>query len=100
MSGDFRSNDDTVIMTVGKGKISLQGAVGEQINYWYDGEAHHTIVGANANILEDDNFITGSDLSSLVEEKAVDYVAAQASDITALTKNSTALAAVNYSKKK
>lgn len=100
LSGDFRSTDDTVILTVGKGKISLQGAVGEQLNYWYDGEAHHTIVGANANVLEDDNFITSNDLSALVENKAVDYSAAQASDITSLTKSNNALPSLSYSKKK
>ena len=100
MSADIRVKDDTVILKIGNGKISLQGAAGEQLNYWEDGEAHHTFLSAAAydNVLEDDNFITSDNLSALVEDKAADYSAMQ-SDNLALEKNNQ-LPSVTYSSKK
>ena len=103
MSGDITLKGDTAVIKIGKGKVSLQGAAEEQFN-WYDndGEAHHTILGsANSdNVLESDNFITGNDLSAIVEYKAVDYSVAQASSVTDLTKSNNALPVLSPSKKK
>ena len=97
---DINIKGDTAILKVGKGKISLQGAAGEQISYWYDGEEYHTIFssGAYDNVLEDDNFITSDNLSALVQNNSADY-SVMHSDNSVLIKNNS-LSAITYSGKK
>ena len=65
---------DTVIFTVGKGKISLEGAAGENITYYDEnGRTSKIYSNENANVFEDDNFITDSDLSAIIQSDSVDY---------------------------
>lgn len=99
-SGSVKVVDDTVIFTIGKGKISMQGAAGERLTWWEDGEKTSKIFTVSNNVLEDDNFITSNDLSSIVEDKAVDYSVMATGDVTSLTKSNNALPVLSPSKKK
>ena len=65
---------DDVIITVGKGKISLKGAAGENITYCDEnGRTSKIYSNENANIFEDDNFIADNDLSAIIRSDSVDY---------------------------
>ena len=78
----------------------MQGAYGEQVTWWEDGEKTTKVFTVSNNVLEDDNFITADDLSSIVESKTVDYAFAQAGNVTSLTKSSNALSVLSSFKKK
>ena len=84
-----------VIFTIGSGRITVLGAADKTVSY-IEGGKKKTYGNSAANVLEDDNFITDNDLSSLVEEKAVDYSFAQ----TTLTQENNQLPSVTFSGKK
>ena len=106
MSGDVRVNGETVIFSVGKGKISLQGAADEQITYWYDGEKHTAIYPSNGYgsddvffYSDDADFGGGNDLSAIVQTKAA-YSVAQADYSTSLVPKNDSLPIIAPSDKK
>ena len=77
---DFDSvKGDTVIFTVGNGKISVEGAAGKKITYRDEnGKTSKLYSNPTANVVDnwfvaDDNFATDNDLSALVQNKAADY---------------------------
>lgn len=95
---------DTVIFTVGKGKISLSGAANKDITIIEDG-AQKTIPYTARNVAEswfvaDDNNFVVSDcqISSIVENSSVNYSALQKE--TALSVSNSILPAVSCSGKK
>ena len=106
MSGDVRVNGDTVIFSVGKGKISLQGAADEQITYWYDGEKHTAIYPSNGSgnddmffYSDDADFGSDNDLSAIVQTKAA-YSIAQTDYSTSLIPKNDSLPIIAPSDKK
>ena len=72
------ANGNDVVFTIGSGKITLAGAASKTVTYIESGKTK-TYGNSTANVLEDDNFITGNDLSALVESKPADYFAVQES---------------------
>ena len=99
LSGDVSLNGDTVIFTVGKGKISLDGAKGYPITVWYDGENITRVY--YDNLIVDDNDIAGSDndLSSIVHDGAA-YSTTRFDDKFTFTAENSSLPALTYSAKK
>ena len=98
-SSDVSLNGDTVIFTVGKGKISLDGAKGDPITIWYDGDNITKIY--HDNLIVDDNDIADSDnqLSSIVRDGA-EYSTTRFDDKFTFTAENSSLPALTYSSKK
>ena len=96
---------DTVIFTVGKGKISLEGAAGKNITIIEDGESKTKIYKAKNDsnsawfMADDDNFaVYDNQISSIVENSSVNYsVFKKEADLSA---SNSILPAVSYSGKK
>ena len=86
---------DDLIFTIGSGKLTLDGAASKIVRYIESGKTK--TYSSASNILEDDNFIGGNDLSALVQSKTADYFVAEVE--TALTA-AKALPSVTYSSKK
>ena len=72
------------------------GAADKTVTY-VEGGKTKTYGGSASNVFEDDNFITGNDLSSIVESKAVDYAFAKMETQLTAAK---ALQTLTYSSKK
>ncbi|MBR4903770.1 MAG: calcium-binding protein, partial [Selenomonadaceae bacterium] len=95
---------DTVILTIGKGKISLSGAADKDITIIEDG-TQKTIPYTAKNVAEswfmadDDNFaVSDNQISSIVENSSVNYsVFKKEADLSA---SNSILPAVSYSGKK
>ena len=90
------ASGNDVIFTIGSGKMTLAGAANKIVSY-VEGGKTKTYSSSASNVLEDDNFITTGDLSSIVQSKAVDYSFAKME--TQLTA-SKALQTLTYSSKK
>ena len=93
-----KASGSDVVFTIGSGKITVVGAAGKAIKVKdASGETTKKTYGNSAsNVLEDDNFITGNDLSALVQSKATDYFDVRES----LIQKNNRLPSVTYSGKK
>ena len=111
LSGKVKVKDNTVIFTVGKGKISLEGAAGKRITTYYDDETETKIYSSSSFLgeddsswfLADDNDFAGAseDLTTLVKSNAADTAVAEtAEDALSFTKKDNALPVASYTKKK
>ncbi|MBO4780729.1 MAG: hypothetical protein J5497_08845, partial [Selenomonadaceae bacterium] len=101
LSGDYRVNGNTVIFTVGKGKISLNGTAGDPITIWYDGDFTTRPYPDNL-IMDDDIAVSDSDLSSIVRDGASSpYSLTRSGEYLVFTMdNNSSLPALAYSEKK
>ena len=96
---------DTVILTVGNGKISVDGAAGKTVTYYDDNGRTSKIFSANSNddiwFMDDENYI-GADnqLSSIVRDGAASYSLLQTDNSLTLTGKNDSLPALTYSDKK
>ena len=101
-SGDVRVNGDTVIFTVGKGKISMQGAAGDQVTWWEDGEKYTKLFTASNVAEEADYELTppSNNLSSIVESKAIDCSFAQTDSSLSFTPKSNSTPQYTFAGKK
>ena len=90
------ANGNDVVFTIGSGKITVLDAADKTVSY-VEGGKTKTYGNSASNVLEDDNFITGNDLSAIVESKAVDYAFAKME--TQLTASET-IQTLTYSSKK
>ena len=91
----FTSGND-VIFTIGSGKMTLAGAANKTVTYIDANGKTKTYGNSASNVLEDDNFITGNDLSSIIESKAANYSVVQSS----LIQKNNQLPSVTFSSKK
>ena len=67
-----KTSGSDVIFTIGSYKLTILGASNKTVSY-IEGGKIKAYGGSASNVLEDDNFITGNDLSSLVQSKVADY---------------------------
>ena len=91
------TSGNDVVFTIGSGKITVLGAANKTVSYIDANGKPKTYVNSTANVLEDDNFITGNDLSSLVQSKAADYSFAE---VETSLNSAKALMKLAYSDKK
>ena len=104
MNYNYSKEDQTVVLKIGDGSISVTGAAGKYITY-YDNNGQHSEYCplATSNVAEswfvedDDNFATGNDLSSIIQSKAADYSLAE---VETSLKSANALDKLTYSTKK
>ena len=94
-------NSDTVILTVGEGKISLGGAAnGNSAVIWYDDDGRHSkmyepnYATNNFFASEDDIFLEDSNaqLNSIIRYNATDYSLGEISESTSLVKENNLIA--------
>ena len=99
---NYSKEDETVVLKIGNGNISVTGAAGKNITYYDNNGRHQEYCSlADANVVDnwfvadDDNFLEDNNLSSIVQSNTTDYSLAEvetslksASDLTALTYSS------------
>ncbi|MBR0062302.1 MAG: hypothetical protein IJP68_12575, partial [Selenomonadaceae bacterium] len=86
-----------VVFTIGSDKITVLDAADKIVSYIDASGQQKTYDNSASNVLEDDNFITGSDLSSLVQSNSTNYSFATVE--TPMT-SAKALPSVTFSSKK
>lgn len=94
---NITANNSDVIFTIGSGKITVLDAADKIVSYIDASGQQKTYGNSASNVIEDDNFITGNDLSLLVQSNSTDYFVAAVE--TPLTSSKT-LPSVTYSSKK
>ena len=92
-------NSDTVILTIGEGKISLGGAANGNAIIYYDADGRHSETfrpNTTGNLFasEDDIFLDDSNaqLNSIIKNNSTDYSYSDFDDSTSLTKENNPIA--------
>ena len=94
---NITASGSDVVFTIGSGKITVLDTADKIVSYIDASGQQKTYGDSASNVLEDDNFITGSDLSSLVQSNSTDYFVAE---VETSLKSAKTLPALSYSSKK